>query len=301
MAVFAQERRFPAIDACRISQSRCDGRAGFVASATVGPDRAAVSGARVQIWGQQVRDSLILDWQFVLVYFCSTKVDYREPDWVAERLGVEKNTVYRFLHDGVIPAIQLGRKWLVSEQRLQQWLAEETDRQTRARREAVQSRTRVAQRWENLTGSARAAVKRAHGEARQYSHERLDAIHLLLALALDRETSAGAALRELGVTAQKIRNVMEAKIARGAEPPARRLSRTPEAKKAMRLATRLALREADGEAIAPVGSDHLLMGILLARRGLGHEILASAGITRQRLREALRDADKNSHSKRRSS
>ena len=54
-------------------------------------------------------------------------MDYRDPDWVAAKLGLDRNTVYRFLHDGTIPAIQLGRKWLVSESRLEEWLAAEMD------------------------------------------------------------------------------------------------------------------------------------------------------------------------------
>ena len=73
----------------------------------------------------------------------------------------------------------------------------------------------------------------------------------------------------------------------GDAPPPRRLSRTPEAKRAMRMASRLALREGSGP-LSPVGTDHLLMGILLARRGLGHEILISHDVTRHRLRDELR-------------
>src|SRR3954467_15043991 len=50
------------------------------------------------------------------------KLDYRDPDWVAEQLGIDKNTVYKYLQDGALPGLQLGRKWLVSERRLPEFL-----------------------------------------------------------------------------------------------------------------------------------------------------------------------------------
>ena len=47
-----------------------------------------------------------------------TRLDYRDPEWVAEQLGIDKNTVYKYLQEGSLPGLQLGRKWLVSERRL---------------------------------------------------------------------------------------------------------------------------------------------------------------------------------------
>jgi hypothetical protein len=72
--------------------------------------------------------------------------------------------------------------------------------------------------------------------------------------------------------------------------PARRLARAPEAKRAMRLAAKLAAREsggAGGTPLSPIGTDHLLTGIFLTRRGLGHEILAQHHVTRDQLRQVL--------------
>jgi excisionase family DNA binding protein len=225
-------------------------------------------------------------------------MDYQDPDWVAERLGIDKNTVYRFLQDGTIPALQLGRKWLVSEQRLKEWLAAETDKQTRARREAAKSAESVVRRMDNFTAPAREALKKAHGEARQYAHEKLDQAHLLLALASDGKSPAAKALKTFAITPDIVRRAIESHMTPGDAPPPRRLSRTPEAKRAMRMASRLALREGSGP-LSPVGTDHLLMGILLSRRGLGHEILIQHDATRHRLRDALRAAalELSSHTK----
>src|SRR5947209_5276514 len=121
-------------------------------------------------------------------------MDYRDPDWVAEKLGLEKNTVYRFLQDGTIPALQLGRKWLVSERRLIEWLEQETDRQTRARRDSTQPASpEIARRLDDYTAAGRQVLKRAHAEARNYGHTQLDTGHLLLAIALESRSATARA------------------------------------------------------------------------------------------------------------
>ena len=68
----------------------------------------------------------------------STKLDYRDPEWVAEQLGIDKNTVYKYLQDGTLPGLQLGRKWLVSERRLAGFLERVEREQTARRRDASQ-------------------------------------------------------------------------------------------------------------------------------------------------------------------
>src|SRR2546423_12193304 len=88
-----------------------------------------------------------------------------------------------------------------------------------------------------------------------------------------------------------IRKSIDKKPAPAEGPIARRLGRNAEAKRTMRLAMRLAHRRgAPGD--TAVGTDHLLMGILLSRRGLGHEILKSNHITRARLRSAIAEASR---------
>jgi excisionase family DNA binding protein len=215
-------------------------------------------------------------------------MDYRDPDWVAERLGIERNTVYRFLQDGTIPAIQLGRKWLVSERRLEAWLSQETDRQTRQRRESSQTAEASVRRMENFTADARAALRRAHAEARTASHEELDPLHLLLGLAEDGKSAAGRALRGIGISTQTIREAMQKSLTAGAEPPARRLPRNAKAKRALRLAARMALREGNDNPLSPIGTDHLLTGVFLTRNARAHELLTGHNVTRRRLKKALR-------------
>ena len=65
------------------------------------------------------------------------KLDYRDPEWVAEQLGIDKNTVYRYLQEGSLPGLQLGRKWLVSERRLAEFLERVERAQTERRRQSA--------------------------------------------------------------------------------------------------------------------------------------------------------------------
>lgn len=67
----------------------------------------------------------------------NSKLDYRDPDWVAEQLGIDKNTVYKYLQEGSLPGLQLGRKWLVSERRLADFLERVEREQTQRRRTSL--------------------------------------------------------------------------------------------------------------------------------------------------------------------
>ena len=69
-------------------------------------------------------------------------LDYRSPEWVAEQLGIDKNTVYRYLQDGTLPGLQLGRKWLVSERRLADFLERAERQQTERRRRSASATAR---------------------------------------------------------------------------------------------------------------------------------------------------------------
>jgi excisionase family DNA binding protein len=69
------------------------------------------------------------------------RLDYRPPEWVAEQLGIDKNTVYKYLQEGSLPGLQLGRKWLVSERRLAEFL-ERVEREQTQRRQTGAGRPR---------------------------------------------------------------------------------------------------------------------------------------------------------------
>jgi len=205
----------------------------------------------------------------------SKNMDFRDPEWVAEQLGIDKNTVYKYLQDGTIPALQLGRKWLVSEAKLTEWLHGEAESQTQTRREAASSADRTAGRMKSLSPLAREVVRQAHAEARRYSHRTLGQEHLLLALAAQPQCRAAQLLASEGIDADQIRHEVEARVQAGTTPPPKRVARTPQAKAAMRTAqTTAANANADA-----VGTEHLLIGILRTGEGVGYDILTALGIT----------------------
>ena len=62
------------------------------------------------------------------------KLDYHDPEWVAKQLGIDKNAVYRYLVEGSMPGLRLGRKWLISESSLAATLNQREQAQTALRR-----------------------------------------------------------------------------------------------------------------------------------------------------------------------
>jgi excisionase family DNA binding protein len=66
----------------------------------------------------------------------STGLGFRDVDWVADQLGLDKNTVYRYLNDGRLPGLQIGKKWLIDEETMRAWLLREQQRQTERRQAA---------------------------------------------------------------------------------------------------------------------------------------------------------------------
>jgi len=210
-------------------------------------------------------------------------LDYRTPEWVAEQLGIDKNTLYRHLHDGTIPALQLGRKWLISESRLVEWLDSESQNQTQARRDAAVSADRTSRRMSNYAPRARTVVRVAHGEARRYGHDYLGREHLVLAMACDPECAASRVMAELGVDRDRLVAAFESRFDSRDEPPPKRLARSTSDKQAMRLAA----QEATQTGSQLVGTGHLLLGILKAGDGPGYDMLAELKVTLDATQERL--------------
>ncbi|OHB65891.1 MAG: hypothetical protein A2V70_10575 [Planctomycetes bacterium RBG_13_63_9] len=189
-----------------------------------------------------------------------SKIDYRDPKWVASRLGLDKNTVYRLLQDGNLPAIQIGRKWLISESRLAEYLAEEERLQT------------VLRRMVPLPAAHR-VEEQARAEAASYRHAYIGQEHLLLALTTV-ETRAKDALAELQADETTVRSLFESQVAEGDKAPRAKPELTPRARKAICLAA----EEAHRAGRVSYGPEHLLAGLLRTKEGMGFQMLASLGI-----------------------
>jgi excisionase family DNA binding protein len=213
-----------------------------------------------------------------------SRLDYRDPEWVAERLGLDKSTIYKYLQDGVLPAVRLGRKWLVSEARLAAWLATEEARQTQARVLAADSADAAVARLRNFSAECREILRLAHAEARRYGHEQLGEGHVLLAMLALPDSAAGQVLSLAGIAADPLRREFE-----GRQPPTdaklpRRLARTPELTRARHHAA--AASRAAGQ--PEVSAVELLDSIRQAGTGPGWELLRDCGVSAAAWAKAVR-------------
>ncbi len=209
-----------------------------------------------------------------------SKLDFRSPEWVAEQLQIDRQTVYKYLQEGALPGLQLGRKWLVSESRLVEFLFETEHAQTEARRLALQVGLRVAVAPGLFTEDGRAALRRAIDEAQRLEHSYVGQEHLLLSFAAEPECAAAQLLLRLEVDANGLRSAVERVIGRGEASPEVPPAFAPRASRVVELAI---------EEVPHGGADsqHLLLGILIEGTGVGAAILEGLGLTLELARRAV--------------
>jgi ATP-dependent Clp protease ATP-binding subunit ClpA len=173
--------------------------------------------------------------------------------------------------------------------------------------------------FERFTSEARAAVVRTQDEARRLGQDRIGTEHLLLGVLGGADTVGARALAELGIDAERVRE--EAANATPATAPTRgdeealrtigidldevrraaeetfgpgaldrgtpgragHIPFRPEAKKALELALREALRLGHKH----IGTEHVLLGIVRDPDGAAAALLRGLGITADRVREAV--------------
>jgi excisionase family DNA binding protein len=207
-------------------------------------------------------------------------LDFRDPEWVAEQLNIDKNAVYRYLNEGVLPGMQLGRKWLISESTLAEFLKAEERRQTAERRLA-----NTEGPGEGFTPRARAALAAAQDEALRRNHNWIGTEHLLLALVADPDNRAVALLAAMGVETAAVTGALEFVIGKYDPPtaPAGSFGFTPRAKKALDLA----VAEAGSLNHGQVGCEHLLLGLLAEGDGIAAAVLKGLSVTLDPAREKL--------------
>jgi excisionase family DNA binding protein len=213
------------------------------------------------------------------------ELDYRDPEWVAQRLGLDKNTVYKYLQDGTLPGLQLGRKWLVSERRLVEFLDDADRRQTRQRRNAAVARAPVLDP-DLLSDEARAVMDTAREEARALNHEHVGTEHVLAALASDPSGTGAELIAMLDVDVAALAESARSIVEPGPPLTATALTFTPRIKQILALAVEES-RTLGATAVAP---EHLLLALLAAGQGMAYTVLTRAGVTLDAARAAVRQA-----------
>ncbi|MFI8850906.1 Clp protease N-terminal domain-containing protein [Streptomyces sp. 891-h] len=151
-------------------------------------------------------------------------------------------------------------------------------------RQAVQQRFHAPHKRyppEVLTPELQQAMAHMKQAAVQHRNNYLGTEHLLWGLTAE-GNSATALLAAAGADPEEIHSAVGGRIGMGASQAAERIAWTPYSRKAIALAEERA--EESGARL--IGCDHLLIGVAEIGRGAGGTVLAEAGLSAGRLREA---------------
>ncbi|MCK6460456.1 MAG: hypothetical protein L6Q95_11245, partial [Planctomycetes bacterium] len=136
--------------------------------------------------------------------------------------------------------------------------------------------------FDRFTDSARKAMGRCWQEARRLGHHFIGTEHLLLGL-LDDDDVAGCVLRAMRVDLARAREEVKRRMRDGGEPiPERQLPFTP----GVKVVVGLAFDEARS---GPIGTEHLLLGLIREEEGIAAQVLAVLGVRLERVRKELLD------------
>ena len=138
--------------------------------------------------------------------------------------------------------------------------------------------------WQRFTERARRAIFFAQEEAGRLGENYVSTEHLLLGLTRENDSAAARILDSMHISLAKIRQYMENQVTRGEGRLGQDMQLTPRAKRAIDLAYDEA-RSLDNNYI---GSEHLLLGLLLEGEGLAGRVLADLGAEHDRAKEIVK-------------
>ena len=138
----------------------------------------------------------------------------------------------------------------------------------------------MADRFDKFTERARRVLSLAQEEAQRFNHNYIGTEHLLLGLVREGDGLAAKVLANLGIELNKVRSAVEFIIGRGDRPPTGEVGLTPRAKKVIELAVDEARRLNHHY----IGTEHLLLGLVLEGEGIAAGVLESLGVNLEKVR-----------------
>ncbi len=138
----------------------------------------------------------------------------------------------------------------------------------------------MADRFDKFTERARRVLTLAQEEALRFNHNYIGTEHLLLGLVREGDGVAAKVLANLGVELNKVRSAVEFIIGRGDRAVTGEIGLTPRAKKVIELAVDEARRLGHHY----IGTEHLLLGLVREGEGIAAGVLASLGISLDKVR-----------------
>jgi ATP-dependent Clp protease ATP-binding subunit ClpC len=142
--------------------------------------------------------------------------------------------------------------------------------------------------FERFNEAARTTMVLAQEEARRLRHPHIGTEHLLLALVRDESGPAGEAFHELGVTLEAAREQVATDVPPGEEEVVGQIPFTPRAKGTIEGA----LRQALGLGHDFIGTEHLLLSLLIERDSRTANAMTLLGAPGDLVRTTLLDARK---------
>jgi ATP-dependent Clp protease ATP-binding subunit ClpC len=134
---------------------------------------------------------------------------------------------------------------------------------------------------ERFTDQSRRVIVLAQEEARLLKHNYIGTEHLLLGLLADEECVAARALKSLGITLEAARAQVTEILGPGREDYPGNIPFTTRAKKVLELS----LRESLTMKSQSIGTEHLLLGLIMEPDGIGPQVILRLGATPGMVRE----------------
>jgi ATP-dependent Clp protease ATP-binding subunit ClpC len=136
---------------------------------------------------------------------------------------------------------------------------------------------------DRFTQRARRVLSLAHQEAERAHHNLIGTEHLLIGLIEEEGGVAGRVLREMGLDAERVREMVMRLTGEGQTPPGERLELAADTQQVLELAVEEARRMGHHY----IGTEHLLLGLILID-GTATETLRRLGVTPDEIRRQTR-------------
>ena len=147
---------------------------------------------------------------------------------------------------------------------------------------------------ERFTQRARRVLGLAHQEAERLHHNYIGTEHLLLGLIKEEGGVAGRVLRELGLDANRVQEVIERLVGPG-QTHTSKLDLSPGTEQVLELAVDEARRMSHHY----IGTEHLLLGLVRYGEGVALDVLRKLGVTPEQIRRQTRRVLQESNASRR--
>ena len=149
---------------------------------------------------------------------------------------------------------------------------------------------------ERFTQRARRVLSLAHQEAERLRHSYIGTEHLLLGLIQDEGGVAGRVLRELGLEADRVQELIERLTGTG-QHRGGKLDLSPGTQQVLEFA----VDEARSMGHHYIGTEHILLGLIRHGEGVAMDVLRKMGVTAEQIRRQTRRVLQESSASQRSS